>query len=134
MGNLHPEENILIQPNDVISVPRAELIYVVGEVKKAGGFPLDGHESLSVLRAISLSEGLLPTASPAGVRIHRGGQGVGERQEIAVDLKRILSGKAPDVSLQPDDILFVPSSASKKAGIRAIEAAIQLGTGVVIWR
>jgi polysaccharide biosynthesis/export protein len=134
MGNLHPEENVLIQPNDVISVPRADLVYVVGEVKKSGGFPLDERETLSVLKAISLAEGLVPTASPAGVRILRGGEDGGERQEIAVDLKKIFGGKSPDVPLEPNDILFVPSSASKKAGIRAIEAAIQLGTGIVIWR
>jgi len=132
MTNLHPEENIQIQPNDVISVPRAEMIYVVGEVKKSGGFPLDERETLSVLKAVSLSEGLLSTASPGSVRIIRG-QGA-DREEIPIDLRRILSGKAEDVSLRANDILFVPSSVSKKASIRAIEAAIQLGTGIVIWR
>jgi polysaccharide export outer membrane protein len=134
MANLHPEENILMRPNDVISVPRADLVYVVGEVKKAGGFPLDEREALSVLKAVALSEGLLATASPTGARILRGGQDASEREEIPVDLKRVLSGKSEDLLLKPNDILFVPSSATKKVGIRAIEAAIQLGTGVVIWR
>jgi polysaccharide export outer membrane protein len=57
MTNAHPEENILIQPNDVISVPRADIVYVMGEVKKAGGFPLNERENLTVLQAVSLAEG-----------------------------------------------------------------------------
>lgn len=134
MDNSHPEGNILIQPNDVISVPRADMIYVVGEVKKAGGFPLNERETVSVLQAISLSEGLQSTASPGAVRILRQQKAEGDRQEIAVDLKGIMSGKIPDVPLQSNDILFVPTSQAKRASIRAIEAAIQLGTGLVIWR
>jgi len=134
LSNTHPEENIQLQANDVISVPRADMVYVVGEVKKAGGFPLNEREELSVLQAVSLAEGLQPTAAPAGVQILRAREPAGGRKEIPVDLKRILSGKTPDVKLQPDDILFVPGSTGRKAVLRGIEAAIQLGTGVVIWR
>lgn len=134
MNNTHPEENIIVKPNDVISVPRGDVIYVVGEVKKSGGFPMDEHETLSVLRALSLSEGLLPTASMNGVRIIRSGAPDTVRQEIPVNLKGILNGKGEDIGLRPDDILFIPSSTSKKAAVRGIEAAIQLATGVVIWR
>src|ERR1041385_2416422 len=53
-----PGENIKILPNDVITVPRAELVYVVGAVNKAGAFPLREHETMSVLQALSLAEGL----------------------------------------------------------------------------
>lgn len=134
MDNSHPEQNILIKPDDVISVPRAEVIYVTGEVHKSGGFPLNERETISVLQAVSLAEGLLPTSSPASARILRAAKPGSDRAEIPVDLRSILSGKTSDVPLQPDDILFVPTSTPKKAGIRAIEAAIQLGTGIVIWR
>jgi hypothetical protein len=51
-----------------------------------------------------------------------------------VDLKSVLAGQTSDVPLQPEDILFVPSSLPKKAIIRAAEAAVQIGTGLVIWR
>jgi len=134
MNNIHPEENITVKANDVISVPRGDVIYVVGEVKKSGGFPMDERETLSVLKALSLSEGLLPTASMNGVRIIRSGAPGTVKQEIPVDLKKILSGKGEDIGLRPDDILFVPASVGKKAAVRGIEAAIQLATGVVIWR
>lgn len=123
-----------IMPKDVVSVPAAKLIYVVGDVHKAGGFPLRDRSNLSVLEALSLAEGLQSTAAAQNARILRPRPGSVERTEIPVDLKSILRSRASDVALQPNDILFVPGSNSKKVGIRAIEAAIQLGTGVVIWR
>ena len=58
----------------------------------------------------------------------------GEREEIPVNLQAMLKGTAADVQLQPDDILFVPNNLPKSAAIRGAEAAIQMATGVVIWR
>lgn len=130
----NPEENIIVRPYDVISVPRAEMVYVTGQVVRSGGFVLNERETLSVLQALSLAGGLGSTASPQNSRILRPALGAAGRAEIAVDLKKILAGKAQDLPLQAEDILFVPGSAPKKAAIRAIEAAIQIGTGVVIWR
>ena len=133
MQNTNPGDNIVIQPEDIITVPRAELVYVLGEVKKSGGFPLQERETLSALQALTLAEGLLTTSAPGGARILRAMPG-GGREEIPVDLRKTLAGSAPDVGLQPEDILYVPSSMSKKAIIRGMEAAIQLGTGIIIWR
>jgi polysaccharide export outer membrane protein len=130
----NPEENIQIKPDDVISVPRAEMVYVIGEVKKSGGFVLNEHENISVLQALSLAEGLNHTASAKNSKILRPKAGSSERIEIAVDVNRILSGKGEDVRLNAEDILFIPNSAARSAGIRALETAIQMGTGFVIWR
>ena len=130
----NPEENIAIKPHDVITVPKAELIYVIGEVQKSGGFPLNEQDSITVLQALSLAGGLDKTASPRGSKILRAAPGKPKRDEIAVNVKAILDGKAPDVPLKPEDILFVPNSQPKRAAARAAEAAIQIGTGVVIWR
>jgi polysaccharide export outer membrane protein len=127
-----PENNIPVRPNDVISVPRAEMVYVIGEVNKAGGYVLNERESVSVLQALSLAGGLNHTAAPGNARILRGS--VGKRTELAIDLKRVLSGKSADVPLQGDDILFVPNSTSKGIAMRAIETSITIGTGVIVWR
>jgi polysaccharide export outer membrane protein len=51
-----------------------------------------------------------------------------------VDVKDVLGGKKPDVALQADDILFIPGSTGKRAALRGLEAAIQTGTGLAIWR
>ena len=129
----NPEENIVIRPNDVITVPRAEMVYVIGQVQRAGGFVLNERENISALKALSLAGGLDKSSSPRNARILRGAGGA-NRMEISLDMKKILEGKAPDVPLQPEDILFVPASTPKKAAIRAVEAAVQIGTGIIIWR
>jgi polysaccharide export outer membrane protein len=75
------------------------------------------------------------TASPSAGRILRKTSSPSSaREELNVDIKKVLSGKAKDIQLQPDDILFVPNSAAKAVRVRAIEAAIQVGTGIAIWR
>jgi len=58
-----PADNIQILPFDVISVPRAELIYVIGEVKKPGGFALNDKQNISVLQALAFAEGMQPNAA-----------------------------------------------------------------------
>ncbi len=129
----HPDDNIFILPNDVITVPRAKLIYVIGEVHKSGGFVLKDRENMSVLQAISMAEGLTSTAGSRNAKIIRPAEDGKPRTEVAVDVKSILSGKKPDMPLHPNDVLFVPNSASKNAALRGVETAIQMGTGIVIW-
>jgi polysaccharide biosynthesis/export protein len=130
----NPGENILVKPNDVISIPRAELVYVIGSVKRAGGFILSERASVSVLEALSLAEGLDRTASPANAKILRYTAASSTRAEIPVDVKKILGGKSGDIPLLPNDILFIPNSTAKSATIRALEAAVQIGTGLAIYR
>jgi polysaccharide export outer membrane protein len=130
-----PRQNILIYPQDVISVPTGGLVYVIGEVKKSGGFVLGTRPSLSVLEALSLAEGLQPKAAPRKARILRATNGdQSSRREEPVNVAKILDGTVPDVLLKPADILFIPNSAIKNATLRSVEAAIQIGTGLVIWR
>jgi len=111
----NPAANIEIEPHDVISVSEgsSSMIYVVGDVKHAGAFPLGGRHNLSVLHALSMAGGLEHTAKPAKARIVRSAPGELKYQEIAVNLKQILAGKAQDVGMGPQDVLVVPSSASK---------------------
>jgi polysaccharide biosynthesis/export protein len=130
----NPEENIQILPHDVISVPKAEMVYVIGEVKRSGGFVLGEHHSMSVLQALSLAEGLNVGADPRHARILRLKREADQREELPVNVKEVLTGKTADVALLGDDILFIPGSAGKKAALRALEAAIQTGTGLAIWR
>jgi len=130
----NPQENIEVKPKDVVSIPRAELIYVIGSVKRAGGFVLNEREHISVLQALSMAEGLDRVASGGNARILRSSDGASTRTEIPVDVNKILAGKTSDVSMLANDILFIPNSAAKSATLRGVEAAIQVATGVVIWR
>jgi len=129
-----PEGNVQILPHDVISVPKAEMVYVIGDVKRSGGFALGQDESISVLQALSLAEGLNATADTHRARILRLDTNTKQRVETSVDVKKILNGKSGDVPLLGDDILFIPGSIGKKTTMRAIEAAVQTGSGLMIWR
>jgi polysaccharide biosynthesis/export protein len=129
-----PEDNIQIFPHDIITVPKAEMVYVIGEVRRSGGFVLGEHQSVSVLQALSLAEGLNTTADTGHAKILRLKGNGDQREETAVDIKSVLQGKKSDVALQGGDILFIPGSTGKKAGFRTLEAVIQAGTGYAIWR
>ncbi len=130
-----PEENIVIRPNDVISIPKAELIFVLGDVKKAGGFALSSHSSISLLKALSLAEGLGPDDAAKHARILRTlPDSDGTPREIPVDINKIINGKAPDVQLLANDVLFVPHSGVKVTSRRALEAAIGISSGLLIYR
>src|SRR2546427_156406 len=92
----NPEQNIMIRPNDIISVPRAEIVYVLGAVKRAGRFVLNERDALSVLQAVSLAEGLERTAAPQKAKILRISPGATRRAEVLLDLKKIFSGQTAD--------------------------------------
>ena len=130
----NPRENVFVHPGDVVKVTRADVVYVVGEVRKPGGFQLNTNENISVLQALALAEGLTRTSAASRARIIRADQVTDKRIEVAVDLKRILAGKAPDPLLRPKDIVFVPNSAGRAALYRGAEAALGIGSGLLVYR
>ena len=125
--------NPLVHPGDIVKVTRAGVVYVIGEVRKPGGFALKSNEKISVLQALALSEGLTRTAAKAEARIIRTDQQSGERKETPIDLGKILAGKAADPVLEPKDIIFVPNSAAKTAFSRGAEVAAQTLAGLLIF-
>lgn len=129
-----PKLDVTIYPGDKVTVQRAGVVYVVGAVQRPGGFTMSsGREKMTVLQAVALGEGLKTTAlEKKAMIIRRGKQYPNGREEIPVNLKKILSGHASDPGLEANDILFVPDSASKRALRRGVEAALQMATGVVI--
>jgi polysaccharide export outer membrane protein len=134
LAGVSPADNILISPHDVVTVPIAESVFVMGSVKKPGEVALKENPSISVLQALASAEGYGETPAPQNARIVRLVPGTSDRKEIPVDLTKIQNGKAEDIAMRPNDILVVPPSGPKRAATRAIEAAIQTATGVVIWR
>ena len=134
LSSKNPADNILILPNDIISIPKAEIVYVLGNVKKAGGFQLSSHPTISLLQALALAEGVDHDAALSKARILRQAPGSdGPPKEIPVDISKIYAG-APDIPLQGNDVLFVPASAAKSGSRRAAEAILQAATGVAIYR
>jgi polysaccharide export outer membrane protein len=127
--------NIEVRPHDEISIPRAPILYVIGNVRKSGGFTLSEGRAMSALEALSLAEGLAPNAAPKSARIlRRTDPTTNNREQIPINLNNILKGKAKDVAMQPDDILFVPDNVSRRITTKTLETALNTVSGVAIWR
>jgi polysaccharide export outer membrane protein len=124
-----PDSNVIIYPGDTIVVRKADVVYVVGEVGRPSGFAMDSGR-LTVLQVIALAGGTTKTAKLGSVRLLRKGpSGV---SETPVPLKKILEAKVPDLPMQADDILFVPTSAVKAATSRSLDAVIQTASALSI--
>jgi len=122
--------NVDILPGDTITVPRAPIIYVVGDVGRPAGLLVD-NGTLTVLQALALAGGTNRTARMGGVRIIR--KTPSGMTETPVQLKKMLEAKAPDVTLQADDILFVPVSGGRILAGRTFDAAMAMATAVSIY-
>jgi polysaccharide export outer membrane protein len=116
-------ETTEIIPGDIISVSRAGIVYVIGEVNRPGGFVME-KQTMALSDAIALAAGPTHGAAMNGTKIlRRTPTGL---REFGVPLKKILSAKKPDLQLKPEDIVFVPASFGKHAA--SIAAPIALGT------
>jgi polysaccharide export outer membrane protein len=124
--NVNPAEDIVLEPYDVISVERAELVYVNGEVSKIGGIELGERDSISIAQALTLSGGFTRDANRTKVRILRQVGNTTRRAAIDVDLKRVLEGKDEDIPLLPNDLLYVPRSYSRTVLIAAAQLALPI--------
>jgi polysaccharide export outer membrane protein len=131
-----PEYNILVQGGDIVTVPRAGIIYVLGfGVAQQGEYVLQSHgDRITALKAVALAHGLTPFSKADAAVIMRNDPITGNRMQIPVHLKQIQNRKADDVPLQTNDILFVPDSRGKKALARGAEAALGIGTQVTVYR
>ena len=105
--------NVELQPGDTVVVPKAGIVYVLGEVNRPGGYVLNSTGGITVLQVVAAAGGPTHLASAGKTRLLRRSEN--GFQEQGVDLKKLLRGKSQDVSVRDQDILFVPSSGVKTA-------------------
>lgn len=130
-----PQYNVPVYGGDVITIPRAGIVYVVGAVERPGGFVLQNdREKLTAVKALALAGGLRNTAKPRNAIILRKDAGTAANKEINVDLTQVLERKREDVLLQASDILYIPDSTAKRAMRRVGDVALALTTGLVLVR
>jgi polysaccharide export outer membrane protein len=128
------KNNIPLQAGDVVTVPHAGIVYVLGAVGRAGGYVLaNDRTQMTTLKILSLAGGLTRTAKSDKAVIVRK-DNAGQQHEVPIDLKKVLDRKAEDLQLQPSDILYVPESGAKQAMFRAVEIGLAVGTGVALYR
>ena len=115
------DQNMILEPGDIINIPLTEMFYVSGQVKAPGSFQL--KDGTTVRQAVALAQGFTPTASPGKAMIFREHPETGKRMDVPVDLSEIQKGKAPDVVMYPNDVLVVPDSKFKVWTLPLIQIA-----------
>jgi len=126
--------NILLHAGDVVTVPHAGIVYVLGAVTRPGGFVVSNDRTqLTTMKVLSLAGGLTNIAKTQhAVIIHR--DDTGKQTETQVDLKKVLSRQSEDITMHPSDILFIPDDRTKQALIKSAEIALGVAAGVAVVR
>jgi polysaccharide export outer membrane protein len=115
--------DVRIYPGDTIIVSKAGVVYVLGEVNKPGAFVMENNTSMSLLRATALAGGTTKVASLKHALILKQSPQGPVQTEVSLD--KISHGKATDLQLHAEDILFVPVSNVKTYGAMGLQGAIQ---------
>jgi polysaccharide export outer membrane protein len=126
--------NIQLHAGDVVTVPHAGIVYVLGAVTRPGGFVVSNDRTqLTTLKVLSLAGGLTTVAKTQHAVIIRKDD-TGKQTETPVDLKKVLNRQSEDITMHPSDILFVPDDRTKQALIKTAEIALGIGTAVAVFR
>jgi polysaccharide biosynthesis/export protein len=135
IDNADPASNIMLHGGEEVLVPEAQKIYVVGNVRKPGAYPVRTDEETTILQLLALSEGLAPYSSKIAYVYRR--QPGGTKTEVPVELAKIMKRKSPDVPLQANDILYIPDNSGKRVTAQTIDRLAGLGTATatdyIIW-
>jgi polysaccharide export outer membrane protein len=129
--------NLELTGGEEVRVPEGGKIFVIGNVRKPGAYSLQGDSATTVLQALALAEGLSPNAGSQAF-VFRRESGTSTKNEIPVELKKILDRKAPDTALAASDILYVPDNRGRRLGMAALERILMFGTtagaSALVWR
>jgi len=125
----HPELNIPLKGGEEIRIPESGKVYVVGNVKKPGAFPVQDAAQTSVLKVLALAEGLDAYASKEAYIYRREAGAGGKKNEIPIELNKIMQRKAPDAPLFANDILYVPDNTGRRTAITALEKFLLFASG-----
>src|SRR5665213_936758 len=124
--NADPAANVILKGGEEVRVPEAGRVFVVGNVKKPGAFPVGDGAGISVLKALALAEGLAPFSTKLAY-IYRPEDG--GKKEIEVPLRKIMERKSPDVVLAAGDIFYIPDNRGGRVTASVIEKAVSFAAG-----
>jgi polysaccharide biosynthesis/export protein len=135
IDNADPSLNVMLHGGEEVLVPEARKIYVVGNVRKPGAYPIRDDEETTILQLLALSEGLAPYSAKVAY-VYRRSPG-GTKTEVPVELAKIMKRKSPDVPLQANDILYVPDNKGQRLTAQTIDRLTGVGataaTDYIIW-
>jgi polysaccharide export outer membrane protein len=123
---------VMVYPGDTVIIPRAPMVYVMGDVNRPGGYAIATNDArLSVLQVVAMAGSANKTSVQAHVRVIRTTeQG---RVEMPIRLDQIEKGKRPDVMLQPNDIVYVPFSWMKNVALNGSSSIAASTAGAAIY-
>ncbi len=105
------QSSVMIYPGDTVIVPKAGIVYVLGDVARPGGYVMNNDSQLTVLQALAMASGTNRTARENKARLVR--RQNDSLTEQRLELTAMQKGKIPDMPLQPNDIIWVPFSWAK---------------------
>jgi len=120
-----PEANLRLSGGEEVRVPEAGKVFVVGNVKRPGAFPVEDGAETSVLRMLALAEGLAPFAGKLAYIYRR--EASGSKNEIPIELNKIMLRKAPDAPLLANDVLYIPDNRNGRLGLAILEKLLLFG-------
>jgi len=124
-----PSLNLVLQGGEEVRVPEAGKFYVLGNVHEPGAFTITDNSQGTVLKALAMAKGLDHFSGKIAY-IYRSESSRTERQEIPIELKKIMERKAPDVPLLANDILYVPEATGRKATLGTLDRMSMIGASV----
>lgn len=120
-----PEANLRLSGGEEVRVPEAGKVFVVGNVKRPGAFPVEDGAETSVLRMLARAEGLTPFAGKLAYIYRR--EASGSKNEIPIEINKIMLRKAPDAPLLANDVLYIPDNRNGRLGLAILEKLLLFG-------
>jgi polysaccharide export outer membrane protein len=127
------EEQVLVSPGDTVLVPKAGIVYILGDVNRPGGYSMTNNESkMTMLEALALAGGVSKSAKQGAARlIRKNGSGSFADQKFSVgDLQE---GKIPDIAMQPGDVVYIPFSFGRNMAVMGAGSIAASATSAAIY-
>jgi polysaccharide biosynthesis/export protein len=124
---------VLVSPGDTVLVPRAGIVYILGDVNHPGGYAMTNNESkMTMLEAIALAGGLSKTAKQGGARLIRKDSS-GSYSDRKLSVGDLEEGKIPDIAMQPGDVVYVPFSFGRNLAVFGASSIAASATSAAIY-
>jgi polysaccharide export outer membrane protein len=126
------QTSVLVYPGDTVMVPKAGIVYVLGDVNRPGGFVMDNNSTeLTLLQALARAGGVSRTAKQGHAKLLR--KDATGYHETQLSLGEIQKGKQQDIALAPGDVLYVPFSYAKNIAVSGSSGIISSVSSAAVY-
>lgn len=127
------DRQVLVNPGDTVLVPKAGIVYILGNVNRPGGYPMTNNESkMTMLEALALAGGVSNSAKQSAARLIRQ-DGSGSYSDRKLSVGDLQEGKIPDIAMQPGDVIYVPFSFGRNLAVMGAGNIAAAATSAAIY-